>query len=456
MTSNASALKNEWFEKGRVDKAGVFPVIRFVRPNNGKAKRGAKVTIHRDEFVTDNLYKFQDTVPEYAVEHVMQFLKLLTRLELESTAAAAELIITEAKEEITAGATGARKAHLRQEIKEKKAEAKGCVDAAFTYFSDQLEADAVHDWETICARECDSLGYVAKNGVVVEGVALGRNFDGVRASLRAWLLKFCPKDSAERQKTYMSTKLIFNPDKITVKKFCERIVHMNTMLEILPTRKDIVGAPDEMERGDVPLKPYRLCEVLLESLPYKFEQMYWSRRRAHHFPTCVKTLIEELVVMEPEYKSQRALAQKQELNLQKAAAGRKLEQPIPRKRNSAGGDKAGGGDKRPKKNCELCAKWMPKCQHSHNTADCRIFNKDGSRKQRGGGDEKGHRAQSKLSEENFLECFAQMKKSNKALMEAIQKRESRSRGRSRRDPPCDGRYRRSRRDSGSDSDASYY
>ena len=58
MTSNASALKNEWFEKGRVDKAGVFPVIRFVRPNNGKAKRGAKVVIHRDEFVTNNLCKF--------------------------------------------------------------------------------------------------------------------------------------------------------------------------------------------------------------------------------------------------------------------------------------------------------------------------------------------------------------------------------------------------------------
>ena len=93
MATKSSALKNEWFEKGRVDKAGVFPVIRFVRPNNGKAKRGAKVIIHRDDYVTDNLYKFQDTVPEYAVEHVMQFTKLLTRIEVESTAAAAKLVI---------------------------------------------------------------------------------------------------------------------------------------------------------------------------------------------------------------------------------------------------------------------------------------------------------------------------------------------------------------------------
>ena len=179
MAAKSNALKNEWFEKGRVDKAGVYPVIRFVRPNGGKAKRGAKVTIQRDDCVTDNLYKFQDTVPEYAVEHVMQFLKLLVRIELESTAAAAELVVDEAKAELAQGAVGARKAHLKKEIKEKKAQAKGCVNAAFTYFSDQLEADAVHDWETICARGCNTLGYVARNGKVVEGVAFGRNFDGV-------------------------------------------------------------------------------------------------------------------------------------------------------------------------------------------------------------------------------------------------------------------------------------
>ena len=116
--------------------------------------------------------------------------------------------------------------------------------------------------------------------------------------------------------------------------------------------------------------------------------------------------------MEPEYKSQRALAQKQEINLQKVAAGRKLEQPIPRKRTSEGSATAGGSNKCPKKHCNLCAVHMPKCQHSHNTADCCIFNKDGYRKQRGGGNERGHRAQSKFNE-SFLECFAQMKKVTK-------------------------------------------
>ena len=108
----------------------------------------------------------------------------------------------------------------------------------------------------------------------------------------------------------MSTKLIFNPDKVKIKKFCDWIVHMNTMLAVLPTRKDIVGLPAEMDRGDVPLKAYCLCQVITDALPYKFEQMYWARCKAHHIPVNVNTLIEELVVIKPEYKSQCALAQK--------------------------------------------------------------------------------------------------------------------------------------------------
>ena len=43
--------------------------------------------------------------------------------------------------------------------------------------------------------------------------------------------------------------------------------------------------------------------MIIDALAYKFKQMYWARRKAHHFPTDVETLVEELVVMEPEYKS---------------------------------------------------------------------------------------------------------------------------------------------------------
>ena len=252
----------------------------------------------------------------------------------------------------------------------------------------------------------------------------------------------------------MSNKLIFNVDKATICEFCERVIHMNTMLAVLPTLRDVQGAPPEMDRGDEPLKPYKLCQLLLGCLPQRFEQMYWSRRKARHFAIDVETLVEELVVIEPEYKQQRQLHNQQQISIQRQIAGQKLEQPIPRKRQQQGSP-AKSADKRSKKLCELCAQWMPKCKHSHNTADCRIFNKDGSRKQQDGeGKRKGAFAQGKLPGD-FLECFAQMKKSNEAMMKALDRQEKRrSRHSGRRDPPRDGR-RRSRSYSSDGSDESY-
>ena len=56
----------------------------------------------------------------------------------------------------------------------------------------------------------------------------------------------------------------------------------------------------------------------------------------------------------------------------------------------------------------------------------------------------------------FLECFAQMKKSNEAMMKALDRQEKRrSRYSGRRDPPRDGRSRRSRSYSSDGSDGSY-
>ena len=150
------------------------------------------------------------------------------------------------------------------------------------------------------------------------------------------------------------------------------------------------------------------------------------------------------------------LQHNQQLSIQRQVAGQKLKQPIPRKRQQLQGSPAKSADKRLKKLCELCAQWMPKCKHSHNTADCRIFNKDGSRKQQDGdGKRKGAFAQGKLPGE-FLECFAQMKKSNEAMLKALDCQEKRrSRHSGRRDPPCDSRSRRSRSYSSDDSDGTY-
>ena len=47
----------------------------------------------------------------------------------------------------------------------------------------------------------------------------------------------------------MGAKLIFSPNKVDIKKFCDCIVHMQTMLAVLLTRNDIVGLPASSMSG---------------------------------------------------------------------------------------------------------------------------------------------------------------------------------------------------------------
>ena len=81
---------------------------------------------------------------------------------------------------------------------------------------------------------------------------------------------------------------------------------------------------------------------------------------------------------------------------------------------------------------------IPKCQHSHNTKNCRIFHKDGSYKQPGNdaSDSKNVFAHCKVQGE-ILECFAQIKNSNEDLCNAIKRNEGHRRYRYR-NPLCNG------------------
>ena len=59
-----SALWNDWFERGKVERAGCFPVLRYYRPNGGKVRRDVKISLQRDDYVTNNFCKFLDSEPK--------------------------------------------------------------------------------------------------------------------------------------------------------------------------------------------------------------------------------------------------------------------------------------------------------------------------------------------------------------------------------------------------------
>ena len=171
--------------------------------------------------------------------------------------------IGKAKEDLACGAAHACERCLKKEIKENKTVMKGNLDAAFTYFANLLDPSREHDWEVICACECDTVGYVNRGGVIIKGVVRGHSFESLCASLCAWLLKFYPYDEAKFQVSYMTNTLVFNADKDRICNFCECVMHMNSMLAVIPTQKDVGGKPPEMNHGNKPLTPNKLCQVLL-------------------------------------------------------------------------------------------------------------------------------------------------------------------------------------------------
>ena len=84
---------------------------------------------------------------------------------------------------------------------------------------------------------------------------------------------------------------------------------------------------------------------------------------------------------------------------------RTLEDPIPKKGKPG---KKPNPNKRPKKMCQLCAKWSPAIMHTHNTDQCKKWESDGTPKKKVRQPEQQNNANAMAA--TFKECFAQMQK----------------------------------------------
>ena len=94
-----------------------------------------------------------------------------------------------------------------------------------------------------------------------------------------------------------------------------------------------------------------------------------------------------------------------------------MDQPIPRKTDAKASGEAAKvfSSKKPKNNCEKCAKWSPELKHTHDTSKCRKWPDDGRSRF---GPNKGNFAHS-LQEDTFAQCFAQMQKNYKKLSKEV-------------------------------------
>ena len=320
--------------------------------------------------------------------------------------------------------SGQRKRELEKEVSDQKAEMKRLISKAFQVFQDLLDTKMVPAWLKVVETVCKTKGYVDWNGKRVPNKKRGMSFNSLQACIRQWLLLCCPRDSAERMRRYVSSQIKMpQRSEVQFEPWALRILDICNYIPLLPCLKDEEGSPDDLPRANTKITSIDLCTHILAAIPFSFSSMYWASK-GEHFPVDVQKLITDLKLLEPEWRQKCTLNEKirnaggQLKAKSKESGTMKPGDKIPKKQNTAPSPA-----KKQRRLCQLCVKHSPETKDTHNTSQCRKWNPDGTRKQRGETKSANH------FNNEMLNCFKTMQKQNAKLMKRLDKRSKNSRKR---------------------------
>ena len=234
-----------------------------------------------------------------------------------------------------------------------------------------------------------------------------------------------PEDSAERVERYLSTQIKMPTRKeLNFKAYIKRIQEICSYLPWLPCMKDMKGSPAELTRMNVIPSDLKLCQYILEAMPSKWTNMYWSRK-GHHFPMDVDVLVSDLALIEPEFRAAQAAINKTRQNekggqAKSDTAGRSSSKMkdgdrIPKKSKKDRNRDGSKGNRREYRFCQKCAKYSPQSKDTHNTHECNKWNEDGSKKPFVRRGEK----QVNMISDDIMKCFATMTKQNAEVLKQL-------------------------------------
>ena len=304
------------------------------------------------------------------------------------------------------------------DLKDKRSETissiKSIREEYYGLWEQLLEPELHAAWQRIVTVQCETDGYIGKNGIPIAGIR-GKTFPAMVACHRAWLVTKTGPGAAERQRHYMQTQIKMPRKGVKVKVFIARLVEMDGYIEFLPCLKDVEDSPAALKRNNVPFDEIEMCMLILKAVPFGLATAYWANQGARHFPQDVSELSDNLELLEPEFgKTQSLLDQvkKANGNPPKNKMGSEKDK-IPKKKPKHDKSKNGKGDSGGNHKCERCAKWSPQYKFTHDTEECRRWTEKGM--------DKRHKFNKNSSESQREREFKTLKK-NYAHMEKRTKR----------------------------------
>ena len=463
-----TGLKNQQCERFDPSRVGGLPPVRFVPSSlneKGESEEKEKeqmVKISVSDAVSKYFKVFKEGDTEDVVNLIQRHESILSDKKLRAKYSRYAALMSdkkiawdtlngkprktpEDKEELAA---------LKTAIKEYRVQSSAVQDEAFDYFEKLLDQTLVPVWRDIVVEQCDTDGYVDLNGKKQTGKR-GRSFGSLQACYLQVVLSVSTQDAAERHKRYVSTT-VKKADNVTIVQLFARLIQLNDMTKYLPCLKHVEDSPDDLPKMNVPFTELEMCTNVIASLPLSISTGYYAQK-GMHFPTKLTQLKEDLIrVTASVQRHDKMIADlRAKAGIPTKGSGQEKakmsgpNKPIPKKARfgkakESGGPSNGGppSNDHTNKLCQLCAKHSPGCKNSHNTAQCRKWNADGTDKCRAGelGKLRNTNAHSH-PEEDMKAVFAQMRKEIKALKKLTKK-------------SCKKRSRKRYYDSSDDSDSS--
>jgi len=186
-------------------------------------------------------------------------------------------------------------------------------------------------------------------------------------------------DAAERQRFYMLYNLK-KPAESTIRAHVTRMETLYKYLGLLPTIKNSPQAVASTELGNVPFNEMTLASIILNHLPVAWRTQYaLTHTLVPESPRAILLDLENIEKLFAEKANEAAQANKAKVAVTAKLAG----EHVPKKgKRARGGPKKGIPKKgRTKKFCKWC-KAVDGPFTTHNTTECRRFNKDSSQKDR--------------------------------------------------------------------------
>ena len=292
----------------------------------------------------------------------------------------------------------------------------------FELYANLLSVDARYAWNKIVHDQTEADPYQDLQGLNRKGPR-GMSRKSFEDCVMFHLLTVFPNNAAEQERYYI-TNVLKKPQRVSIRQFVQRVEQLNSYIAQLPCWYYSPSVKVKTVPMNVAFPEADLASHVLRMCPYTWQDQYNLHEKGGA-PTDIRSLLQSLEAIERvcgqegNAKSNPSRDEKPSGSEKKGTKRPGTESPrVPKK-------------VRTEKHCDLCKKHGG-AYTTHNTRDCRRFEKDGTEKADFRAAKKGGKKPNPTKQ-----SFAQLSEKLDKLEKVLKKKDTRKRKRRRSDSDSD-------------------